>query len=137
LTTCSLPAACLPTLARLLTGLLTTLTELRTLLAGFLTTLAGVLSALASLARWCNVLAGVRGRYIEPSLCRQQHIPSPVAATATPVPSAAEQQQKYDDYQDQLHRHGNLRSRIHASALLLRGEFLIDRYLKIETWTSN
>lgn len=36
--------------------------------------------------------------------------PSPVAATATPVPSAAEQQHNYDDNQEQLHRHGNLRS---------------------------
>jgi hypothetical protein len=36
--------------------------------------------------------------------------PSPVAATATPVPSAAEQQHDYDDNQEQLDRHGNLRS---------------------------
>ena len=37
---------------------------------------------------------------------------SPVAATATPVSSAAEHQQKYDDNQDQLHRHGNLQPEI-------------------------
>jgi len=42
---------------------------------------------------------------------------SPIAATATPVPSAAEQHQNYDDNQDQLDRHGNLRSGIHASEL--------------------
>jgi hypothetical protein len=43
---------------------------------------------------------------------RRHHIPSPVAATATPVSSAAEHQQKYDDNQDQLHRHGNLQPEI-------------------------
>jgi hypothetical protein len=42
----------------------------------------------------------------------RHHFPSPVAATATPVPSAAEQQQDDDYNQEQLHRHGNLRSGI-------------------------
>ena len=54
MTTCPLPAACLPTLARLLTGLLTALAGLLT----GLRTLAGFLTTLASLAWLLSALTG-------------------------------------------------------------------------------
>ena len=46
---------------------------------------------------------GAKGRV---PACRRQRISSPVTLTATPVSSAAEQQQNYDDNHEQLDRHG-------------------------------